>query len=293
MKNKKSILLTLITGIIFISLINSVSAQICIKPPCDCDGDGYNTTECGGNDCDDITFEINPGVEEVCGSGLDMNCDGLYDCYDPQCCDQTSLCSASPSPLWIDKDGDSYAICEGDCDDITFEINPGVEEVCGSGLDMNCNGLYDCYDSDCCTDNTRCPNEYPYWWFDADHDGFKTCQNDCNDNDASINPNAAEICDLIDNNCDGLDGFNNDGDSYTTCYGDCNDTNQFINPSVNESENNGCIDGVDNNCDEMIDCEDSDCFGTPSCEGIPEYPLGFIIPIMITIYLAYKRKYIF
>lgn len=38
---------------------------------------------------------------------------------------------------------------------------------------------------------------------DADQDGFTVSGGDCNDSDASINPNATEIFDGIDNNCDG------------------------------------------------------------------------------------------
>jgi hypothetical protein len=38
---------------------------------------------------------------------------------------------------------------------------------------------------------------------DSDGDGFSSFA-DCNDSDASINPNATEICDGVDNNCDGL-----------------------------------------------------------------------------------------
>ena len=37
---------------------------------------------------------------------------------------------------------------------------------------------------------------------DVDGDGFFG-EDDCDDNNSSINPNSPEICDGIDNNCDG------------------------------------------------------------------------------------------
>jgi len=59
----------------------------------DADGDGYaslNVVACGSpgvgytstlmetNDCDDNSFGVNPGVEEVCGNGIDDNCNGYF-----------------------------------------------------------------------------------------------------------------------------------------------------------------------------------------------------------------------
>ena len=62
------------------------------------------------------------------------------------------------------------------------------------------------------------------------------CGGDCNDFNASINPNATESCNFVDDDCDSLidEGFDQDGDLYTTCNGDCDDTNASINPGATE-----------------------------------------------------------
>jgi hypothetical protein len=39
---------------------------------------------------------------------------------------------------------------------------------------------------------------------DLDGDGYWVCEGDCDDNDAGINPGAAEVPDCIDNDCDGV-----------------------------------------------------------------------------------------
>jgi len=41
-----------------------------------------------------------------------------------------------------DGDGDGFAWCN-DCDDANAGVNPGAPEVCGNGMDDNCNGLVD------------------------------------------------------------------------------------------------------------------------------------------------------
>lgn len=85
--------------------------------------------------------------------------------------------------------------------------------------------------------------------------GFILDHNDCDDDKESINPDAVEVKDEIDNDCDDeVDEFTNepdadyDGDGYTINQGDCNDKDEDINPDAVEIS-----DQVDNDCDGELD----------------------------------------
>ena len=100
--------------------------------------------------------------------------------------------------------------------------------------------------------------------------------NDCNDSPsggAAINPGATEICDGVDNNCNGQvdEGFDQDGDGYKTCGSnpDCNDGIAAIHPGATE-----ICDGVDNNCNGQIDEGFSGI--TEVCDGIDNNCNGVI-----------------
>ena len=123
---------------------------------------------------------------------------------------------------------------------------------------------------------------------DVDGDGFPF-EEDCNDNNPNIHPQADEYCDLIDNNCDGridedeaIDAytwfFDEDGDGYGTeeqsalactapykhsAYsGDCRDDNPSYHPGAQERD---CTDPNDYNCDGYVEYKDDDGDGYAAC----------------------------
>jgi hypothetical protein len=95
----------------------------------DADGDGYDETV----DCDDLDASINPDAAEICGNGIDEDCDGFDDICQP-----------------ADNDGDGYDESV-DCNDLDASINPGAAEVCDDAKDNDCNGMIDDQDTACGT----------------------------------------------------------------------------------------------------------------------------------------------
>ena len=249
----------------------------------DADGDGSPACE----DCDDGEGTAFPGGTEICDA-IDNDCDGDVDD------------SATDASTWyIDADGDSFGspayseqACEQpagytdndlDCDDGSALALPGGIEVC-DGLDNDCNGDTD---EDSASDALT-------FYADSDSDGYGdpsstqvACQassgfvedaQDCDDTDAAVNPDATEVCDTQDNDCDGLTDdaravdaatwyidYDSDGygtstyttqscsqpSGYASTSDDCDDTSALASPGVTE-----ICDEIDNNCDGDVD-EDS------------------------------------
>ncbi len=256
-------------------------------PVCQCGATGvYTATKTG--DCADNDPKVNPGEKELCGNQKDDDCNGLTDEANAVGCtnyyvdlDGDGFGTATPTCLCAPNGFDS-ALKSGDCDDSAVAINPAATETC-NGVDDNCNGLTDEMGAGGCT----------VFYVDADGDGFGNpatglclCQKtpfnttavggDCNDDAATAHPGATEICDGLDNNCDGVtdeanamgctefyvdgdnDGWGDSSKSACLCganptfkvakAGDCNDANAAINPAAKE-----ICDGVDNNCVNGID----------------------------------------
>lgn len=102
----------------------------------DKDGDGKKDYVDGG-DCNDNDAAIHPGTPEVAGDMKDNDCDGVADEDD-----QNVPCSTQ-SCMNMDHDGDGQTIAQGDCDDTNAMVKKGAAEICGDGLDNDCDGVAD------------------------------------------------------------------------------------------------------------------------------------------------------
>ena len=110
---------------------------------------------------------------------------------------------------------------------------------------------------------------YPDAAIDGDADGVLPQDGDCDDANPAVALGFEEVCDGVDNDCDGLtDGadetlWDDDGDGASDCE-DCDDED----PTSFEDAEELC-DGVDNDCDLELPIEeqDVDADGVRACEG--------------------------
>lgn len=235
----------------------------------DADGDGYgvrypsklicgDTPEPGwatnADDCDDFNGAIHPAAMEWCGGG-DEDCDGYLDDYDDNVEPMSYL------TFYLDQDGDGvgdrnqsvqacrapngYVADKRDCNDDNPQItyreafddadgdgfgDPGVPTLaCALGSGKVDNDL-DCDDAD------PLVTVDVDWYDDPDGDGFGSGPSQgfqCFPPQPGMAPNAL----------------------------DCDESDPLHNPDTPED----CADGLDQNCNLLIDCDDPVCGGDPAC----------------------------
>jgi len=186
-------------------------------------------------DCDDSEPSINPGSTEIPNNTVDENCDGLFviTLYPDKDGDGFGNGDDPKNEEVADLDNlpDGLITDNTDCNDEDASINPNAVEIHNNDIDDNCDGNIDLVQ---CETDADCPEGYgcldtaagflcaPIWYIDEDGDGYGSetdtiiaiekpenyvnNNQDCDDMDASINPNATdEPNDGKDTNCDGND----------------------------------------------------------------------------------------
>jgi len=246
----------------------------CFAPP------GYVAI---GGDCDDQNASAHPGAIEAC-DGFDDDCDGGVD-----------LNAVDATVWYADADADGagdvgvteaacvvptgFVIGHDDCDDARAQAHPGAPESC-DGFDDDCDGVVDA------------PNavDAPLWFFDGDGDGIgnvnlsrRVCDGpsdyvrvaeDCDDANADVFPGADELCNGVDDDCDGLvdvgaadavqwhvdvdrDGYGDPSSTEPGCdvrpgwtpdASDCDDGDKDVWPGAVER-----CDGKDDDCNQLVD----------------------------------------
>ena len=239
--------------------VNDVGTVACEQPS------GTVTTN---TDCDDTNVDVNPSAREVCDD-LDNDCDGEFDDEDGD------LDVTTGQEFYEDGDGDGFGVDSGTTNILACDEPSGFASV-----------------ADDCDDEDPAINPDTVWYYDGDEDtygdpdvslvqcetpnGYVLNADDCDDSSDLASPVGVEVCDGLDNDCDGntddadddtdattmttwyldsdTDGYGTEDTSLVQCdqpsgyvdnADDCDDDKTEVNPDAEEVGGNG----IDDNCD--------------------------------------------
>ena len=245
--------------------------------------------------------ELNTFYADADGDGAGDASRPVEACFQPwftsptdEDCDDTDKLLQGPTGWWIDADGDGFGAGElsaddcvapsvdhvlpalgEDCYDDDVDSYPGAPEIC-DGFDNDCDGLFDVQDPDIDVFTAVAV------WRDADMDGYGdpdgeslACEgvglpgfvdnaDDCDDDSDLIAPDATEVCNGIDDDCDELiDAADLDVDlsSAPTWWADF-DEDGWGNPAISIV----ACEQPNFYADNDLDCDDGDDTSGPEVE---------------------------
>ncbi len=239
----------------------------------DADGDRFLDEACGGDDCDDTDIAVNPGAQEICYDQKDNDCDGLVDLDDIDCGQVPG--NDCLDPIQVTMPADPYMDTNTTCDrlhdyeetcmgyydngeDIIYELivtettgikitlDPKGTTYSGVGLDDSCPPDDTCMGLSTTSDSL--PHNIDCMELEQ---GTYTIMVD-----TWAAPDCIEEFDLRIETCEPCPDADGDGYQDEACGGDdCDDSDAAINPAADED----CYDGVDNDCNDLIDADDPVC----------------------------------
>ena len=265
----------------------------------DCSGSDEVCEIAGCTDMNACNYDANATLEDgTCTYPTEsyLNCDGLClnDGDADGVCDElevtgcTDATACNYDAMATEDDGSCILPMDEVCNDVDDDCDGEVDEFVTTAyyFDGDADGFGDaqevvfaCSAPAGYVDNADDCDDAIMTFEDLDNDGYGSnnltaCgisnNTDCDDNNASINAGTAEVCNDIDDDCDGsidngltfvgyyadadLDGYGagnassfcaDPGVGYSTTNDDCDDMNAGINPGATEIEGND----VDENCD--------------------------------------------